>query len=101
MIPRPSDLGHLRDAGYWIDKNLPPNAKILTNEGLIAYYSGRPYNSGIFVVGNAPGFAGMDYLVVEVRENSLPLYVTQEMQKSLVNTINGTGDRRVLIYKLR
>jgi bifunctional DNase/RNase len=43
----------------------------------------------------------MDYLVVEVRENSLPLYVTQEMQKSLVNTIDGTKGRRVLIYKLR
>jgi hypothetical protein len=100
-VPWRSDLGYLRDAGHWIDKNLPAHARIVTNDGRIAYYSGRPYNSGIFVAHHVPGFAGMDYLVVEVRENSPPPYVTQEMQKSLVNTINGTRDRRVLIYKLR
>jgi len=42
-IPRPSKLGHYKEAGQWIRENVPPNAKLWMNEPRIAYFSGHTY----------------------------------------------------------
>lgn len=42
-IPQPSKLGHYKDAGEWVQENVPANAKIWMNEPRIAYFAGLNY----------------------------------------------------------
>jgi hypothetical protein len=102
VIPRVSNLAYLRDAGVWVRDTLPPDAKIVTNEGRIAYYSGRTYDRQIKFVAiprlkDTVGDA--DYLLLHVERGSVPAIQGVDPSKQ-VATFNGAGDRRVIAYRL-
>lgn len=43
-IPQPSKLGHYKEAGDWVLKNVPAKARIWMNEPRIAYFADRNYH---------------------------------------------------------
>ena len=104
-VPRYSKLEHLRDAGIWISRNLPNDAKVLTNDGRIAYFSGRALQSGITLntsaTANDRSVGEFDYVAIESARNALPPFITRELQARTVATIDGLNNRSVYIYKTR
>jgi hypothetical protein len=102
-VPKISNLAHLRDAGYWVRDKLPPEKKVLTNEGRIAYYSGRTYDKQIKVL-DLPrlkeGLANADYLLLSVERGVTPSLDGVEAGKQ-VDILKGAGERRVIVYRLR
>jgi hypothetical protein len=104
-VPRFSKLEHLRDAGLWISRNLPTNAKVLTNDGRIAYFSGRALQSQITLNTSATAtdrsVGEFDYVAIESARNTLPPFVTRDLQARTVATIDGLNNRTVYIYKTR
>jgi hypothetical protein len=102
-VPKISNLAHLRDAGYWVRDKLPPETKVLTNEARIAYYSGRTYDGQIKVL-ELPrlkeGLANADYLLLSVERGVTPSLAGVEPNEQ-VDTLRGTGERRVIVYRLR
>lgn len=104
-VPRFSKLEYLRDAGYWINRNLPPQAKVVTNDGRIAYFSGRALQSEIVVRQSAEitdrNVSEVDYIAVDSARNSPPPFVTRDLQSRVVTTIDGANNRSVIIYKAR
>jgi hypothetical protein len=104
-VPRFSKLEHLRDAGYWISRNLPPHAKVLTNDGRIAYFSGRAFQSEILLRPTAETtdrtISEVDYVAVEAARNAPPSFVTRDLQSRMIATIDGANNRSVFIYKTR
>jgi hypothetical protein len=104
-LQRSSNLEHLRSAGYWINRHLPPSAKVLTNDMRIAYFSGRALETEIMVhpAADTPDrtLAEADYVAIEVTRNTLPPFVTRELQTRLIAGFEGAVNRRVFIYKTR
>jgi hypothetical protein len=104
-VPRFSKLEHLRAAGQWISHNLPAGAKVLTNDGRIAYFSGRSFQSEILLRTSAettPGTVSeVDYIAVEVLRNTPPAFIPADLQTRMIATINGANNRSVFIYKTR
>lgn len=104
-VPRSSKLDYLRDAGHWISRNLPPNAKVLTNDGRIAYFSGRAFQSEILLRPTAETtdrtIGEVDYVAVVAARNAPPPFVTQDLQSRMITTIDGADNRSVFIYKAR
>lgn len=103
--PRLSRLEYLRDAGHWISHNLPPNAKVLTNDGRIAYFSGRAFQSEIMLRSAAETtdrtVDEVDYVAVEGARNAPPSFVTRDLQSRMIATIDGANNRSVFIYKTK
>jgi hypothetical protein len=104
-VPRYSKLEHLRDAGIWISRNLPSNAKVLTNDGRIAYFSGRALQSEI-TLNTSPtatdrAVGDFDYVAIESARNAPPPFVTGDLQARTVATIDGLNNRSVYIYKTK
>jgi hypothetical protein len=103
-MPQQSNLEHLREAGQWLKGNAPPDAKVLTNDSRIAYFSGRAYEDGVITRGAAEttdqDIRRADLLAIDERAH-LPSYVTQDIQSRLVATIVGQGGERVMIFKAR
>lgn len=104
-VPRTSKLEYLRDAGYWISRNLPPNARVLTNDGRIAYFSGRPFQTEMLLrpVSETTDrtIGEVDYVAVEAARNAPPPFVTRDLQSRMIATIDGADNRSVFIYKAR
>lgn len=104
-VPRFSKQEYLRDAGYWIGRNLPANAKVLTNDGRIAYFSGRPIQSEIVLLTAADmadrAVGEADYVAVESARNAPPRFITRDMQTRVIATIDGANNRSVVIYKTK
>lgn len=103
--PQLSKLEYLRDAGQWIGRNLPPNAKIMTNDGRIAYFSGRAFQTEIALRTAADTtdrtVGEFDYVAVEAARNAPPRFVTPDLQSRMIATIDGANNRSVFIYKTR
>lgn len=104
-VPKPSNLGYLKEAGQWIGRELPRPASIITNDSRVAYFSGRPYDEiRIWAYGpkTPPTDADMaryDYFVFDVAGPAdLPARVADLSSKELVRSFPGT-DRTVLIYR--
>jgi hypothetical protein len=104
-VPRFSKLEYLRDAGYWIDRNLPPQAKVVTNDGRIAYFSGRALQSEILLRPSSEitsrNVSEADYVAVDSARNSPPPFVTQDLKSRMIATIDGANNRSVFIYKIK
>lgn len=99
-LPRTSRLEHLRQAGVWIAENLPKDAMVLVNDGRIAYYSGRPYDTTVAI----PTLADIDwpssnYAVVEVKGPPSDKLLAENIQKRLIKVIQGLDGSNVYIYK--
>jgi hypothetical protein len=101
-FPRFSKLEHLRQAGQWIGSNVPAHAKVLTNDGRIAYFSGRAFPGEILLLMVADttdrAVREVDYVAVEAARNAPPAFVTRDR---LVATIDGANNRSVFIYKTK
>lgn len=104
-IPHPSKLAYLKEAGQWIGQQVPANARILTNDARIAYFSGRPYNNGIFVWpyddnsidAELPRF---DYFAFKAKDaQSVPAPVKNIASKTLVRSFEGKDGDVVLVYE--
>jgi hypothetical protein len=104
-VPRFSKLEHLRDAGLWISRNLPSNATVLTNDGRIAYFSGRALHRQITLNTSATRadrtVSEFDYVAVESARNAPPPFVTRDLQERMIATIDGLNNRSVYIYKTK
>lgn len=104
-IPRPSNLAYLKEAGEWIGHEAPIDARILTNDSRIAYFSGRPYGEGIrFWPGDfreiATELDRYNYFAVQAKDtNSLPAAVENIPGKQLVRSFAGKDGDHVLVYK--
>jgi hypothetical protein len=104
-FPLPTKLGYLQEAGYWVDSNLPTGVKILTNDGRIAYYAGRPYEEQVLARGSPEAMqneiANADYIVVDVGANAMPSYITPEIQSRLILAFSGANGRSAAVYRAR
>jgi hypothetical protein len=104
-VPRLSKLEYLRDAGRWIGSNVPSDAKLLTNDARVAYFSGRALQSEV-VMRNAAdttdsAVGEFDYIAVESARNAPPPFVTRDLQTRMIATIDGANNRSVVIYKTK
>jgi hypothetical protein len=102
VVPRASNLAYVRDAGNWA-RTLPPDAKVVTNEARIAYYSGRKYDQQTKVVAVPrlkDNLADADYLLLHVERGAPPAIPGVDAGKQIA-AFSGTGDRRVIVYRLR
>ena len=103
-IPRPSKLAYLKEAGQWIGHEVPIDARILTNDSRIAYFSGRPYGDAMRVSVDdfseiAAGLARFNYFAVKAKDaNSLPTAVRNIIDKQLVRSFAGKDGDQVLVY---
>jgi hypothetical protein len=105
-LPRPSQLAYLKEAGQWIGQEAPSNAKIITNDARIAYFSGRPYGETMrmWAYGfNAPPtdaeLAEFDYLILQARdENDLPAAIVNLPGKQLVRSFPGKDGKNIFAY---
>lgn len=104
-FPRLSKLEYLREAGQWIDRNVPSTAKVLTNDGRIAYFSRRAFQSEIMLqpaaVTTARTIGQVDYVAIEASRHAPPPFVTHDLQARMIATIDGANNRSVFIYKTR
>lgn len=104
-VPRPSKLEYLRDAGRWIGRNVPADARVLTNDGRVAYFSGRAFQSQM-VLRNAAdttdqAVGEFDYIAVETARNTPPPFIKRDLQAHVIATIDGANNRSVVIYKAK
>lgn len=102
-FPRPSKLSYLRDAAYWIRDNVPAQARVITNDARIAYYSGRTYEREIALRPDAvikDSLNGADYLVIHIERGRFPPGIRQE-QEGQVASFAGSSDGQVFAYRLR
>ena len=101
-FPAFSKLEYLRQAGHWIGRNAPAHAKVLTNDGRIAYFSGRAFPGEIMLLMVADttdrAVRQVDYVAVEAARNAPPAFVARDL---LVATIDGANNRSVFIYKTK
>lgn len=105
-LPRPSQLAYLKDAGQWISQEAPSNAKIITNDARIAYFSGRPYGQtmrvwayGFGAPPNDAELAEFDYLILQAKdENDLPAAVINLPGKQLVRSFPGKDGENIFVY---
>ena len=103
-VPLPSKLADLKEAGEWISRETPSNARILTNDARIAYFSGRPYGQNMRVW--APGstaptaaeFAEFDYFAFDIDANDLPAEIGKLPAMQVVQTFAGKDGSTVIIY---
>jgi hypothetical protein len=105
-FPRSSKLGYLKEAGQWIGREMPSNARILTNDSRIAYFSGRPYGEAVrtwaYGWNAAPTdaeLADFDCFAFKVEKASdLPAAVANVPDKKLVQTFAGKDGENVFVY---
>jgi hypothetical protein len=104
-FPRFSKLEYLREAGQWIGRNVPADARVLTNDGRIAYFSGRAFRGAILLLMVSDTtdrtVREVDYIAVETARNAPPAFVTRDLQMRLVATIDGANNRSVFIYRTK
>jgi hypothetical protein len=104
-FPRPGKLDYLREAGQWVSTNIPADARVVTNDPRIAYFSKRQFDRQIVVDMDRPSHATYlgyeaDYAVVEVRggsRNSIGEWPGFE----LVGTVASRGNAAVLAYRMQ
>lgn len=102
-VPKVSNLSYMRDAGYWIRDELPVGTGILTNEGRLAYFSGRAYEREIrfrVTEGLKDSLPGADYLLLHIHSEVSPSMPGIDQAK-IVATFKGEGDGRIVAYRLR
>lgn len=102
-LPRDQNLDHLKEAGQWIKNNLPPDAKILTNDARIAYFSER--NLGMFEVASSltTPFDRHDlrFAVVARSEPSNTPPLPTSIAKNPIGKVEGRNGRSVEIFQLQ
>ena len=103
-LPRPSNLAYLKEAGEWIGHEVPIDARIITNNSRIAYFSGRKYGEGMRMSADfseiATESARFNYFVVKAKNaNSLPVAIGNIPDKQLVRSFAGKDGDDVLVYK--
>ena len=106
-VPQPSKLGYLRDSGYWVGNEVPKNARVLTNDVRIAYYSGRAYGDSVRVwsdelnepLSNAQ-LAPFSYFVLRAgNATDLPAAIVKLSDTQLVRSFAGKDGSYVFVYK--
>jgi hypothetical protein len=101
-------MGHSKryiyDAGTWLQKNMPPDAKLFSNDILVMYYS-HHFGDSIFAVdklnGTARDLSQYDYIALRV--NKKDRKNASDMQKQIASQPvqvfhNSRGDE-VVIYR--
>jgi hypothetical protein len=103
-VSGPSKLGYLKDTGEWIAREVPKEAVVLTNDGRIAYFSARPYETfvRVWVTAFAPpteeALAEIDYFAfVTSSPTALPDFLDR-LPKRLVRTFPGRDGRTVMVF---
>jgi hypothetical protein len=106
-FPKPTRLGYLVEAAQWIKANLPPSAVIMTNDGRIAYFSGRAYGSQIVIAGapHAPSERQLrkaDFAVISIDRAGVPGYLADRPGVEFLATVSeGRGRQKVVAYRIR
>lgn len=99
-LPRYTRLDHLKQAGIWIAGNLPKDAIVLVNDGRIAYYSGRAYETTITVSKLADlDWPSSSYAVLDLKSAPPDKLQANEKQGKLMNIIPGLDGHNVYIYR--
>src|SRR5581483_2053180 len=104
-VPKPSRLTYLKTAGEWIAANVPADARLLTNDSRIAYFSGRAYReqTRLWTEASAPlpdpELKKFEYFaLVSPAANEFPQPIPRVPDARLVRSFPG-GEGQVLIYK--
>ena len=72
FISNGSSKDYILDSAKWMQNNSPQDAKILTNDAIVGYYSDRHFNSGLqssdteYLILSKPPLE-FDYLVIKVK----------------------------------
>lgn len=101
-IPRPTDIGYLRDAGLWMRANIDPRAYVWVNEPRMIYYSGRtqglsaahPYSDWTPDLGRPDSFFANDRAVTD----PLPDWLAAMKDRKLIKSFPGSGGRVAEIF---
>lgn len=119
LYQSPSANRYVRDGGEWVRNNLPPGARVYTNENRLAYYAGLELDWSNRNTGDIPGkqawrdrppllpegFAGdYDYLALALSRGDLPAEkagLEQEPRIHLVQEIEGRRGGAVLVFEVR
>jgi hypothetical protein len=105
-VPRPTKLGYLKEAGQWIDSDVPAGTAVLTNDARIAYFSGRPYGTSIrlWTPGPSPAtdeteLSRFDYFVLQVDSaTDVPAEIRRLSDERPLRTFPGPGGGAVVVY---
>lgn len=118
LYQSPSANRFVRDGGEWVRQNLPPGARVYTNENRLAYYGGLALDWSNRNTGEIPGkqawrdrppllpegFAGdYDYLALVLSRGDLAKEKTgldQEPRIHLVKEIEGRRGGAVLVFEV-
>ncbi|MEO5574258.1 MAG: hypothetical protein ABIR48_07235 [Gammaproteobacteria bacterium] len=100
---------YLKTAGLWIAKQLPADAKLYTNDEVVAYYAGRwqPVNydrSGATVQGLRAGtWRNFDYVAIRVKKHDAVL--AAELRKVIsqreLKVFKNNYDEKLWIFKVQ
>jgi hypothetical protein len=107
-IPRPTRLGYLKEAGQWIAHDVPARSAILTNDNIVAYFSGRTYGTAIRLwtpsaspaADDAAELSRYDYFVLHVDGTiGVPAQIRTLSDQHPVRTFAGAHGGAVVVYK--
>jgi hypothetical protein len=68
---RPDYKAYIRDAGLWIERELPHDVRVITNDYIIDYYAGRPHGAKL---------DSLDKVRAELRAATPPYYVALRLK---------------------
>lgn len=99
---------YIRDAGYWLEMNMPKTAKFYSNDYQLMYYS-HYFGESLFT--KAQEFSAnnplenntwkqYDYLALRFNKKDLPPKAIKELGSPLITFVNKRGDA-VSIYQIR
>jgi hypothetical protein len=105
-FPKPNRLAYLMEAAQWIKENTPPSARIMTNDGRIAYFSGRKYDAQIIITGiptppSEQDWEDVDFAVINVDRGGVPAYVASREGAEFLATVSEGRGRKVVAYRMR
>lgn len=105
---------HIKEAGLWLKQHLPDDSRIYSNDPLIIYYAGRGHNERLNDAYttlqleshiNSKHLHSFDYVALSIKPND---YHEDLARQTLgynygepERIINGVGERRVFIFKIR
>lgn len=95
---------YIRQAGDWLQQNVPPSAKLYSNDMLVMYYS-HHYGDQIFDISEKmdkeKNFSQYDYLAIRVnkkdRENASRML--QEIPMQPIQVFRNSRDDQVMIFR--
>jgi len=105
---------HIKESGLWINQQLPDSSRVFSNDPLVMYYAGRStkrhFNAAYTTLQlknhmDNKRIKEFDYVALSIKPND---YYQDLARQTLwfehgapVRLINGIGERRVFIFKVR